>query len=304
MQECQRCNGKIIHDIEAGEEICSQCGIIIEEKITDIGAARMKVSNDGTNHERTGMQTTATIYDMGLSTTISKSNRDHFGKAVNSHTLSNLRKWDARSRSATYQARVLRKALTDMSALCDRLQITHSIAEHAALIYRRCAKRDLIRGRTVPGMIAACVYSACRDEGIPTTLEELAKSINIKKGDVMRCYKMILRELQLTISPPEPEACLSKIANAAKIPEKNKRKAAKIISDAKKKGHVSGKNPIGIAAGALYLACIGTDSERSQKDMALASGVTEVTIKNRSLGLREVLDIKCGRIGVGAKFDP
>ena len=53
---------------------------------------------------------------------------------------------------------------------------------------------------------------------------------------------------------------------------------------------VAGKDPMGLAAAALYLACVSNGEIRSQKDISLAAGVTEVTIRNRCVGLRGLLD--------------
>jgi transcription initiation factor TFIIB len=52
---------------------------------------------------------------------------------------------------------------------------------------------------------------------------------------------------------------------------------------------VAGKDPMGIAAAALYLACISTGGNKTQKEIYLASGVTEVTIRNRCVGLKKLL---------------
>ena len=53
---------------------------------------------------------------------------------------------------------------------------------------------------------------------------------------------------------------------------------------------VAGKDPMGIAAAALYLSCISTGGSKTQKEISIASGVTEVTIRNRCAGLRKLLD--------------
>jgi len=52
----------------------------------------------------------------------------------------------------------------------------------------------------------------------------------------------------------------------------------------------AGKDPMGIAAAALYLACISIGEVKSQKEISIASGVTEVTIRNRCAGLRKMLN--------------
>ena len=47
---------------------------------------------------------------------------------------------------------------------------------------------------------------------------------------------------------------------------------------------------MGMAAAALYLACVMNGENRTQKVLAAASGVTEVTIRNRYQELKRVLD--------------
>ena len=54
----------------------------------------------------------------------------------------------------------------------------------------------------------------------------------------------------------------------------------------------AGKDPMGLAAAALYIACAMCDEKRTQKMIADAAGVTEVTIRNRYKGLKEALDIE------------
>ncbi len=48
---------------------------------------------------------------------------------------------------------------------------------------------------------------------------------------------------------------------------------------------------MGLAAVALYLACVMMGENTTQKDIANAAGVTEVTIRNRYKGLKEVLKL-------------
>jgi transcription initiation factor TFIIB len=49
---------------------------------------------------------------------------------------------------------------------------------------------------------------------------------------------------------------------------------------------------MGLAAAALYIACVMNDEKRTQKMIADAAGVTEVTIRNRYKSLKEALDLK------------
>ncbi|MDQ3808343.1 MAG: hypothetical protein M3298_09275, partial [Thermoproteota archaeon] len=41
----------------------------------------------------------------------------------------------------------------------------------------------------------------------------------------------------------------------------------------------AGKDPMGLAASVLYLACVGSNESRSQATIAEAAGVSEVTLR-------------------------
>jgi len=46
---------------------------------------------------------------------------------------------------------------------------------------------------------------------------------------------------------------------------------------------------MGLAAAALYLSCIADGGNTTQRNISDASGVTEVTIRNRCAGLKPLL---------------
>ncbi len=48
---------------------------------------------------------------------------------------------------------------------------------------------------------------------------------------------------------------------------------------------------MGLAASALYVSCTLEGEDKTQRDVAEAAGVTEVTIRNRYKGLRSALGI-------------
>ena len=87
----------------------------------------------------------------------------------------------------------------------------------------------------------------------------------------------------------DPINGIARIASVAGLGEKTKRKAIELLKKAKKIGMVAGKDPMGLAAAALYLSCISDGKNTTQKDISNASGVTEVTIRNRCSGLKHLL---------------
>ena len=292
-QRCPSCGKrKIVTDESSGELFCAFCGFVINDKIEDTGAEWRAFSNEESNRNRVGAGTSLTMHDMGLSTVIGAANKDSTGKPLSASmksTIERLRTWDSRTQAHSSSDRNLRQALNEMDKLKDKLALADAVIEKAAYIYRKAMEKKLVRGRSIQGLVAACLYAACRNTETPRTLDDVAKGINIRRKDVARCYRLLYRELEFKMPVVDPVKVVSRIASIVELSEKSKRKAVDILNQAKKIGIVAGKDPMGMAAAALYIACIASGEVKSQKQISIASGVTEVTIRNRCAGLRKML---------------
>ncbi|HSA98145.1 MAG TPA: TFIIB-type zinc ribbon-containing protein [Candidatus Nitrosotenuis sp.] len=280
-------------DVTTGEMFCRNCGYVVAEKIEESGPEWRAFSNDESDRSRVGAGTSLTMHDMGLSTVIGSADKDATGKPLSASmksSIERLRTWDSRTQTHSSADRNLRQALSELDKMKDKMALADSVVEKAAYIYRKAMDKKLVRGRSIHGLIAACLYAACRNTETPRTLDDVAESINIRRKDVARCYRLIYKELDLKMPVADPTKGISRIASTANLSEKTKRRAMEILNKAKKIGMVAGKDPMGIAAAALYLACISNGEIRSQKDISIAAGVTEVTIRNRCVGLKTLLE--------------
>ena len=294
---CLRCGkNSLLTDDATGERFCSKCGFVISETLQDSGPEWRSFSKDGgTDPTRTGAPTSLAMHDRGLSTIISPMNKDASGKPLSSSmksTIERLRTWDSRSKVNASSDKNLRQALSQLSTLKDKLSLSDSVIEKASYIYRKALEKKLVRGRSISAMIAAALYAACRDTETPRTLKDVADAGNIKKKDISRCYRILHQELELKMPVVNPIQCISRISSKLEISEKTKRYAAKVLQIAQEHEESAGKDPMGLAAAALYLSCVKNGEDRTQKDIAEASNVTEVTIRNRYKGLRLDQDTK------------
>ncbi len=293
LKKCPACNkSSFVLDENSGEILCSVCGIVISENRENEGPEWRSFANDGNDKSRVGSGTSITIHDMGLSTMIGSTNKDATGKPLSSamkKSIDRLRTWNTRSQVNSASDKNLRQALSEMDKLKDKLSLTDTVIEKAAYIYRKANEKKLVKGRSIHGLVASCIYAACRDTETPRTLDDVADGINVRRKDVARCYRLIFRELDLKVPIADPINGVARIASEAGLGEKTKRKAIALLNKAKKIGLVAGKDPMGLAAAALYLACISDGGNTTQRNISNASGVTEVTIRNRCAGLRELL---------------
>ncbi|MBS1268302.1 MAG: Transcription initiation factor IIB [Nitrosopumilus sp.] len=293
-EKCPRCGkNDLITDGESGEIFCSKCGFVIPEKISDASPERI-FSDSNPNKSRTGDRTSLTRHDQGLSTIISPINKDSTGKPLSSSmksSLSQLRKLDSRSNINNSTDRNLKQALSELLKMKEKLSLSDTVSEKAAYIYRKALERKLVRGRSITALIASSLYAACRETETPRTLKEVSSIINIPKKELSVCYRLLVKELDLRMPIIDSVSCIAKIASVAKLSEKTKRCAMKILKKAEEERILSGKEPMGLAAAALYLASLVMWDKITQKTIADAAGVTEVTVRNRCKNLKKFMDL-------------
>ncbi|TRO48059.1 transcription initiation factor IIB [Candidatus Bathyarchaeota archaeon] len=296
VDRCQECGSpNRVHDYDTGETVCGGCGLVLYEQMMDKGPEwRAFTQEEKTSRSRVGVPTSYSVHDKGLSTAISQVDRDAFGRKLPLSTrlqMWRLRKWQIRSRVHSSIDRNLAQAMAELDRLSDKVFIPSQIKEKAAVIYRKALDKGLVRGRSIAAIAAAALYAACRGSGTPRTLREISEASLVDKKDVARCYRLLLRELEVNMPIADPLTYVSKIAERTGISGKTQGLAIQILRDARKKRAAAGKDPMGLAAAALYIACLKNSEKKTQKDIAEAAGVTEVTVRNRYKTLKKQLKI-------------
>ena len=265
--------------------------MVLDENMIDQGPEWRAFDHEQRDKRtRVGAPSTYAISDKGLTTAIDWKNKDAKGRSIpeqNRAQLYRLRKWNQRIRVSRCGERNLALALGELDREANRLDLPRSIREDASVIYRRAAKNNLIRGRSIEGVVATSLYIACRICNLPRTLSEIAEVSNVSKKQIAKNYRFLSRELDIKLKPTSPADYISRFASQLGLSGETQSKAIEIIHTANEKGLTSGKGPTGIAAAALYISSVLLGERKTQKDIALVSGVTEVTIRNRYKELSE-----------------
>jgi transcription initiation factor TFIIB len=296
-KECPDCGGThLVRDYSRGELVCEECGLVLDEQLIDQGPEwRAFDADQGEKRARTGAPMTYTIHDKGLSTEIGWKNKDSYGKSIptrNRAQLYRLRKWQRRIRVSNATERNLAFALSELDRMASGMGLPRNVRETAAVIYRKAVNKNLIRGRSIEGVVAASLYGACRQCNVPRTLDEIAAASRVGRKEIGRTYRFMTRELKLKLMPTRPEDYISRFCSELKLSGEVQTKAMDILSDAAKKELTSGRGPTGVAAAAIYISSIICNARRTQREVADVAGVTEVTIRNRYKELTERLGIE------------
>ncbi len=295
--KCPECgNVKLTRDYEKGEIICSNCGLIVAENIEDHRPEwRAFDAEQREKRARGGAPIKYMRPNKGLVTEIDQYNRDIRGAKISPKKqaqLYRMRKWHKRASIATSMERNLAIALSELDRIASYLGLPDSIRESAALLYRRCIKAELIRGRLIESVVSAVIYAICRMHGIPRTLDEIARVSGIEKKEIGRAYRFVRRELDIDVPLTDPAQYVPKFTAALKLSGQVQEKAIQLLKKAISKGLISGRGPTGVAAAAVYIASAIYGERRTQKEVADVAGVTEVTIRNRYRELKKELGLK------------
>ncbi len=299
VEVCPVCGStRLVRSPERGEITCMDCGAVIRARMVDQGPEwRAFTSEEREKRSRVG----APIYPhlavpSAISATIDWRGKDASGKRLTPKQRMEairLRRWHRVSVSTAIE-RNLFQAIDEIDRLASQLGLPQTVKDEALLIYRKAVEKGLVKGRSINSVVAAALYAACRKLKIPITLDEFAKysgSDPQRRKEIARCYRLLVKEANIKVSVADPVDFVERIMNILRLPPEIQAKALEIIHKAKELGLTAGKDPAGFAAAAVYIAALMHGERRTQKEVARAAQVTEVTIRNRYKELVKALKI-------------
>jgi transcription initiation factor TFIIB len=246
---------------------------VISEKDIDVSHSGIRAysKNEKDKKERTGSPMSILMPDIGLSTVIDRAK-------IKNPDLRRAAKWNTH---LSWEKRNMLMAITELKRIGGNLNFPERVKKSAVRLYKEVFKRQLLRGRSINGMVAACSYYACKDEKVPVTLQEILEEASINDNIVKKCYKILVRELKLKISHIDPVSLIPRYCADLDLGIEIEKESMKILNRFIENTSISGKDPKGLCAGAIYLITKLRNVKVSQKDISRVIGVTEVTLRSR-----------------------
>jgi transcription initiation factor TFIIB len=291
---CEACGSRLVRDESRGELTCSDCGLVARERAIDLGPEWRVFDASDTSKIRTGAPRKVSLFDMGLSTDFYPYGRDARGSplsAKNRARFKRWRKWNNRNRITNSDNRNFSRAFNELDKICSQLHIPRGAKEAAAMLYRKARKAGVTKGCSINGMITACVYAVCRLWKIPKTRRDILAASPVEdRQELGTCFKRLLK-LDVDIPTTEPQDYITKYTSELGLPQKvatNARKLLDLVGDTK---IAVGRNPMGVAAAALYIVSKKSNVPATQGDFSSICNITEVTIRQRCNEIAETFNI-------------
>jgi len=286
---CPDCSSHdIVHDPQRGELICTGCGMVLSEAMIDPRAGvRAFTPEEKAQRSIHGLPLSQMLPDFGLSTKVSTRMNGNGMSPERAGRLERIMRWNSRS---TWRRRNFTIAFTEIRRLSEKLSIPGHIRETAAIYYRKAYKHDLLRGHSIKAMVAACVFASSKTCGFPLTLDSVLKTSGEEERVIKRCYVLLVKTLNLKPKQLSLAAIVPRFANALGLTAPVEQRALEMLGAASEKLQLSGKDPKGYVAAAIYLAAKQLGETRSQQAVATTLGITEVTLRSRQREIAKIIE--------------
>uniref|UniRef100_T1J7R1 Transcription initiation factor IIB n=1 Tax=Strigamia maritima TaxID=126957 RepID=T1J7R1_STRMM len=264
----------LIEDYRAGDMVCSECGLVVGDRVIDVGTEWRTFSNEKANSDptRVGAAENPLLNGSDLSTMIGRGTGDA------SFEEGGVPKYQNR-RTMNSSDRALVNAFREISNMADRINLPKTIVDRANNLFKQVHDGKTLKGRSNDAIASSCLYIACRQEGVPRTFKEICAVSKISKKEIGRCFKLILKALETSVDLITTGDFMSRFCANLGLPNIVQRAATHIAKKAVELDVVPGRSPISVAAAAIYMASQASDDKKSQKEIGDIAGVADVTIR-------------------------
>jgi transcription initiation factor TFIIB len=163
--------------------------------------------------------------------------------------------------------------------MCDRINLPDNIKQRSQELFKTVHEGRSLKGRANEAIASACLYIACRQEGVPRTFKEIVAISTINKKEIGRCFKLILNAHQTEVEIITTGDFMHRFCATLGLSKNAQKAATYVAKQAVDLDIVPGRSPISVAATAIYMASHASNDKRSQGDIAETAGVAAVTIK-------------------------
>ncbi len=266
--DCPDCNSdKIYVDWLLGEYYCYDCGLMIEDNIIDFSDISFIFDENG--KLKNYSNTDPTRPDKGLGAMQPRSMLQRFTEDLQRRIT---------FRPVENVERSFFAALPALRRVWKSLDLPKGLRVDSAMIYRRCIKKRLTKGRITEGMAIAAVYVACTRSGMQNDMSRAAKALSVPM-DTVQAYSRIVEGGTAPQTRFYVRDYVKKGIESLKLPQTISEKAFEICKKVLSQKLEIGKHPAVVAGAIIYKAGLENKEEISQERIAKALGVSERSVR-------------------------
>ena len=274
---CPYCDTDTMVSEDLGYE-CINCGYVGDNVVEQTAEWRYYGINDtrGYNPTRTGNI---------INPLLPKSS---MGTFIGGNKYSNIQRLHTWS-SMPSNERSLWMIYKKINRLLQNSDITNKIIEESKYYYKMITENDnklkgiLTRGSIRQGLIAACIYISCKNNGVPKHSAEIASLCNIDENLVTKGLKKFVeiekrKKLNINNKQTKPSEFINIYCNKLNLSNNIKRLCMVLCDRTIKLGILKNNTPPSVASGIVYLVIIKLNLNVSKNKLIEIIKISEVTL--------------------------
>ncbi len=178
----------------------------------------------------------------------------------------------------------------EVDRLANALSIPGSLNAEARRICSTTVEGRLVKRQPLHLIAASSLYAACREKRAPVTLKELATLSGSEPHEIGRYYKRIVGAMGIAPPVPNGRRYVDRVAMMAGVTKESKKLAEEVERKAVEAGFENG-SPMGVAAAAIYVACLIDGEVKTQSDIAEAAGVSVVSLRESAKAIGRLVGV-------------
>ena len=257
--------------------ICSKCGNSINN-IINTPEWRFYGSEDSKRNDptRCGMPVNTLLPKSSVGTSVN--NKGNYMDRI-----STRQRWN----SMPYKERSKYKIFMEIETKCQSNKLPKVISDTSKSLYSIIADTKISRGKNRKGIIAACVFNACKECKVPRSVKEISKMFDLESTVLTKgCknYTEIVRLNKISITRSQnPETIkLSDFIERFCYNLSMKNEEVEIIKNISEMADtlnlIYDNTPPSMATGCIYLTCKLRKNKITKKDISDKCNISEVTV--------------------------
>ncbi|XP_003386928.1 PREDICTED: transcription initiation factor IIB-like [Amphimedon queenslandica] len=274
-----RCNdhpdAHLIEDYHAGDMVCPECGLVVGDRVIDVGSEWRTFSNErnATDRSRVGAAENPLLDGHELSSFIApvtgRPGTNDSGKSFPKFSKSGVSAGD----------KSLMTAFKEIANMADRLNLPRSIVDRGNALFKQVNDEKTLKGRANDAVAAACLYIACRQEDVPRSFKEICAVSRHSKKEIGRCFKLIRQAANPAMNTVSTTDFMSRYCTNLGLPLPVQKAASFIAQKAVELDLAPGRVYLSVAAASIYMASQASDIKKTQKEVGDVVGVADSTIR-------------------------
>ena len=266
----------LIEDHAAGDMICPACGLVVGDRVIDVSSEWRTFSNsDGGNKNdpsRVGASGDPLLDGSDLSTFIALPDRSSALKGGDGGT--------HRSRPVLTSAkRALLTAFRAISEMADRMNMSRVVSDRAKLYFKQTQESGRVKFGHYDAIAAACLFIACRQEGVARTFKEICAVSGTSAKIMGRYYYKIRPILGIQVQQSSMTDFIPRFCSQLDLPMPVQMAVSYVARTAVETDVFSRRSPLSVVAAAIYLVCQASDAKKTSQEVGEVAGVADVTIR-------------------------